>query len=1855
MKFQRFLTLTLILLTLQSLVPIITQAQRAPGPASSSRATRATPSAASAVPEVDVSLVKDLNPGSSPPRHLLNVDGTLFFTADDGTSGEELWKSDGTEAGTQLVEDINPDGGSILHSPGLTNVGGTLFFSADDGTNGSELWKSDGTEAGTQLVKDVNSDGSASLFELTNVDGTLFFGADDGASGRELWKSDGTEAGTQRVKDINPDGNSVSALSSLTNVDGTLFFGADDGASGRELWKSDGTEAGTQRVKDINPDGDSRPRHLLNVDGTLFFSADDGESNTELWKSDGTEAGTQLVKDIASGSSFSSPEGLTALNGTLFFSAEDNFDGRELWKSDGTEGGTQLVKDINPGFNGSIAVTQAGRFETELVDFGGTLFFRADDGTNGSELWMSDGTEAGTEMVEDIHPSSDGSAPRQLTGAGGTLFFKAWDGTHGTELWKAESTAEPGNLIPCPNLQLAATSAEPMDRVKLSGLPSELVAPLAVEVTPTGADTSSAFAFAVRDSFVVPLHPSNAPGGGEVELRFRGQNERCAEAVRFTIEPLPEAEGAALDALDAMENFIAFKAGLNDVTRRQLRNGSASGLPRIVWPLAIAQRVIDDLRPDIKAASGTAALNGRPALAKAARQRQNIELLDRLIRKTGLETAALTVGDEMRKYRREVEERIGLVTNKACIPSLITSAEELAFCMRLHEKGKLGLDDPSFIAEIESSVGALSGYAVSLAAGLAPSGRLKTVAKLTQVLNALIDMLIKAPFKIGPATFTTFDYDVTTSTFTEDETTAGTWSDARVQARSEGWVLDSEILNLLLIFEPIGDKLKRYLKSFYPTNLKVYADILFETLKKGGTDSFVNATEGEGVIQLPTEETAPVDITDPQWSNASADGLQLIDHRNYLPDAFPPTEASLTVETSDEFPKSIAGRQPISIRPIDVQFSTITNLKTGSDVPRDPTPVGCPGSNPTRLQPGTEYEMEVTVRDAKNPRVSFIHGVGSISNTTFHRLSSTSGETTFTFEAPRKPAPYITYIDAISESRMGLRARNGAPPRADNIAMRIGGEAPSDSDCEPPSFSGGNTPGRNTPPLSGGMYGHPHFVNFGGTGFDFQAVGEFVLARSAQEDDDFEVQLRLEPISGMFVNLTIATAVAMDVAGDRVVIVSGEDRPLKVNGSARDVPRGDPAQLPGGGIVYRTARGLTIDWPDGTYRVEALIDPDAATPRLPNVHLFTNASADETEGLVGGFATRSGGAKIDSTSFEQLYRVWGNDWRISQEESLFGTPTFADRDFPQQQFTIDQLSEERREEARQVCLDTGVTDSILVRNCILDVGTTEDPELAHDVANLTISPPETFVEVESPFPRPASLQAASGDGAVELSWNAVEDAALARYRIYRETAPLTGTIADFAPVDSVGASAESFTDTTVASGQTYYYRVTAVASSGAESGFSGEARAFLYPQTVAANVRRSFGTADEQTDYRLVALPGAVEQPLADAVDGEAGVQWQAYYDDGSEDGYLRKFDGSPPFTFAAGNGFWLTHVEEWSFSKEIGTVELRGDSAAVIDVHEGWNIISNPMDKHLVWSLVQAETPETLQPIWRFDGSFARADTFRSAASGEAYYFYNDAGLNSLLIPYPEAPAYSGSASGAGKQAEDVLALSAWPEASDHLTSTVHLGVGGEAKQSLVAPPGRFEPVSLRIEAHASEETSKRTRLLMAERRTASGEGETFDLRLAAQADGSIHIEASGLSTVEGQEVVLLQPASGQTYDLRAGRSVTIEPQGSKTTLQLAIGTKAYVEEARQNTLPDEVTLTSYPNPMRRQGILRYTLPEAAEVRLEVYDALGRKVRTLIDEKQNAGRQNVTLQTGALSSGVYLLRLTAGDRVENGHLVLIR
>jgi trimeric autotransporter adhesin len=366
------------------------------------------------------------------PAILACNNGTAFFIA-NGAKGTELWKSDGTVAGTVMVKDIKPSTGSSTPTA-LTKVNNLVFFAADNGVNGQELWKTDGTEAGTVMVKDINPGPAGSgINALIIINGVALFVAYEPTSGNELWKSDGTEAGTVMVKEIRPGPGSIvnnAGFVEYFNLNSTLYFSANDGVNGYSLWKTDGTSAGTVMVKAGTGIADT----YQYVNGLLFFVTGSKSDGFNLWRTDGTEAGTVMLKLFKlSYEENLKPGGLTNLNGTLFFMGQDFPNGAELWKTDGTVAGTVIVKDINPGTKQSIPSTP--------VNLNNKLYFSATDGIHGRELWTSDGTEAGTVMLKDIYPGSNNSYPQNLVKFNDKIYFTAVNGTNGYELWKTDGTS----------------------------------------------------------------------------------------------------------------------------------------------------------------------------------------------------------------------------------------------------------------------------------------------------------------------------------------------------------------------------------------------------------------------------------------------------------------------------------------------------------------------------------------------------------------------------------------------------------------------------------------------------------------------------------------------------------------------------------------------------------------------------------------------------------------------------------------------------------------------------------------------------------------------------------------------------------------------------------------------------------------------------------------------------------------------------------------------------------------------------------------------------------------------------------------------------------------------------------------------------------------------------------------------------------------------------------------------------------------------------------------------------------------------------------------------------------------------
>jgi len=286
------------------------------------------------------------NPASSWPRELTAAGNKLYFSADTGGlfSNYELWAYDGTS--TARAANIHPDFGASYSSfpQGLKEFNGALYFMADDGTNGYELWKQ--SASGSVLLTNINPGGvTSSSFpkSFTAFNNALYFVATSSSAGYELWKTDGTN--TSLALDLIP-GSGSSYPDYLTVFNGALYFRATDATRGYELWKFDGTTA--TLAADINSSGDSFPKNLAVFQNKLHFAATDGVHGWELWQYDGTSA--SLAADLKpSGDSF--PEQFTVFNDVLYFTATTPANGYEVWRYDGAN--ISRATDINPGAGSS--------------------------------------------------------------------------------------------------------------------------------------------------------------------------------------------------------------------------------------------------------------------------------------------------------------------------------------------------------------------------------------------------------------------------------------------------------------------------------------------------------------------------------------------------------------------------------------------------------------------------------------------------------------------------------------------------------------------------------------------------------------------------------------------------------------------------------------------------------------------------------------------------------------------------------------------------------------------------------------------------------------------------------------------------------------------------------------------------------------------------------------------------------------------------------------------------------------------------------------------------------------------------------------------------------------------------------------------------------------------------------------------------------------------------------------------------------------------------------------------------------------------------------------------------------------
>ncbi|MCP3065086.1 hypothetical protein LXT21_40575 [Myxococcus sp. K38C18041901] len=416
---------------------------------------------------------------------LVDMGGVLSFGTNRQDGSATLWRSDGTPGGTVQVTHFPPAPNRFPRLGGLLAMGRKVFFEVDDPITGNELWVSDGTQAGSRMLKDMTPGArSSSLTHHTVLDDLLVFvrGTFDSRPPyvhHELWRSDGTPEGTSRVTLIPDD---VTVQSSSLKVGNTLLMFLSSEQSGTTLWRTDGTPSGTFAVKKV----DSRDAYVHHVDATGdvgLFVMNDG-THDEVWKTDGTAQGTvrleafgratRLLGVLGSSVYLSTlsqdlralhlerislegggktrittlpnpyanrPDAMPYLQralrsgAQLFFTMAIEGTGPahqdvSLWVTDGTAAGTQLVhRPLDLSYESSSPLFDTGH---------GALLFRGSE-NGATEPWFTRGTSATTGQLADIVPGPSGSSPSGFRRMGKSIFFFAQDGTGELQLWSTRA------------------------------------------------------------------------------------------------------------------------------------------------------------------------------------------------------------------------------------------------------------------------------------------------------------------------------------------------------------------------------------------------------------------------------------------------------------------------------------------------------------------------------------------------------------------------------------------------------------------------------------------------------------------------------------------------------------------------------------------------------------------------------------------------------------------------------------------------------------------------------------------------------------------------------------------------------------------------------------------------------------------------------------------------------------------------------------------------------------------------------------------------------------------------------------------------------------------------------------------------------------------------------------------------------------------------------------------------------------------------------------------------------------------------------------------------------------------------
>jgi ELWxxDGT repeat protein len=389
----------------------------------------------------------------------------VLFEGTDSLNHQSLWVTDGTAAGTSELASAGAYSGGLFYnfSPQFAALGTKVLVDGYDSANRRGLWVTDGTSAGVSELA-VTGAYSGGLFSGIDPQFAVFgtevlFKGYDTSSHLNLWITDGTSAGTSELAVAGGYSGGLFAAAtdpSFTVLGNKVLFEGFDSAAKRNLWVTDGTVAGTSEVQVAGAYtgglwSSGNPNFVV-LGSKALFSGYDASARGNLWVTDGTTAGTS---ELSVGGSYTS--GLfvnlldpyfTAFGTELLFKGWDTSSHLNLWITDGTSLGTKEVLAAGGNPNGIFNYNNQYTLDPDFTVLAGKVLFKGEDASGNFNLWVTDGTTAGTSELTVAGANAHGILSNgstqlypDLTVLGGKALFAGFDSNGHINIWVTDGTS----------------------------------------------------------------------------------------------------------------------------------------------------------------------------------------------------------------------------------------------------------------------------------------------------------------------------------------------------------------------------------------------------------------------------------------------------------------------------------------------------------------------------------------------------------------------------------------------------------------------------------------------------------------------------------------------------------------------------------------------------------------------------------------------------------------------------------------------------------------------------------------------------------------------------------------------------------------------------------------------------------------------------------------------------------------------------------------------------------------------------------------------------------------------------------------------------------------------------------------------------------------------------------------------------------------------------------------------------------------------------------------------------------------------------------------------------------------------